>query len=599
MSYFVAVDGEGYTDPDTDIHYYNMMGSSLGSHVVDHNGLRTIDCLRFLLDTKEAAGKGSVLVAFAFSYDVNMMLKDVGKVKLVELWTTGETRWRDYKLEWLPSKSFYIRDVRRKRSVKVYDTFGFFQCSFAKALAGWNVEAPEQLDHMKQSRSRFTPEREAEIIEYCLSECRSLVELMDMLKASLDSVNLPTSSWHGAGAIAAALLRRERVGEHVTPDDEWPEDVRTPIMHAYFGGRTELFQQGEFDTLYGYDIRSAYPAATRKLPSLRGAKFTRVEDHYPTDDVISLHHVRWNTDPRATVQPFPFRNRRQILYPYQGEGWYWSNEVAAALELHPTGIDLIDAWVLEPATDARPFAFIDPIYEERARLKREGHFGHQSYKLAINALYGKLAQGMGHKGRTPPYRSYVWAGYITAATRAAMLRVACEDVAMICTDGIYFTSPQPIIESDELGGWEASLVTDAFIAQPGIYEGRGEKGEVKRSRGVFAKEVDFDDLREGYRELGPYYISRLKTTRFKGLGTAMVERSFRTWRRWCTSERKISLYPSRKYLEDDEARPVRHSAPSGLPGIISTAYDPKRSGMDAPGMVDFIQALEQPMREEV
>ena len=594
---FIAVDGEGYTVQETGAHVYHMMASSLGSSVVDPAGLRTVDCFKFLLDTKQHA-KDAVLVGFAINYDVNMMLKDVGRVRLVELWKEGETRWRDYKITYLPSKFIAIKCYRTKRSVKVYDTFGFFQCSFAKALAGWDVPAPEQLDHMKASRSGFTVEQEAEILEYCLSECRALVDLMNALKASLDSVELKPRGWHGAGAIAGALLGRQGVKEHVQPDTEYG-DVQQAIMHAYFGGRTELFQQGAFPTLYGYDIRSAYPAAMRSMPSLRGASMVHDRNHVPTADVISLHHVRWGTDPTAPIQPFPFRNRRQIIYPYQGEGYYWSCEVEAAIAIHGAAIEVLDGWVLKTPTEAKPFDFIDPIYEFRAQLKRDGHFGHQSLKLAINALYGKLAQGMGWKDELPPYRSYIWAGWITAMTRATMLRIASPDVAMICTDGIYFTTPQALKTSDELGGLEASELTDAFIAQPGIYEGHTPKGEVTRSRGVFAKEVNFADLRKGYEDDGPYYVSRFATTRFEGLGTAITKRNFKTWRRWIESERVISLYPSRKFVEDDEARPVRHVAPSGFPGTLSTVYEPKRSGMDAPGMADFLQALEQPMREEV
>lgn len=594
---FIAVDGEGYTDDESGVHYYHMMASSIGSSIVDPNGLRTVDCFKFLLGLKDYA-PNAIIVGFAVNYDINMMLKDVGRVKLVELWVEGETRWRDYKITYLPSKFFGIKCYKTKRSVRVYDTFGFFQCSFAKALAGWSVPAPEQLDHMKASRSSFTAAREAEILEYCQSECNALVNLMDQLDGSLQSVGLNPSGWHGAGAIAGALLGREGVRDHVQPDFMYG-DVQVPIMHAYFGGRTELFQQGAFPALYGYDIRSAYPAAMRALPSLKGAVMCRDPRHVPTSDVISLHHVRWKTDPLAYIQPFPFRNRRQIIYPSQGEGFYWSCEVAAAQAIHGRDIEVLDGWVLDAPEEAKPFSFIDPIYEERARLKREGHFGHQSLKLAINALYGKLAQGMGWRDQDPPYRSYIWAGYITAMTRATMLSLASPDVAMICTDGIYFSQPQDLTESDELGGLEAGVLRDAFIAQPGIYEGRTDKGEVTRSRGVFAKEVDFADLRAGFEEHGPYYVSTIRTTRFEGLGTAMVKRHFRTWRRWIESERRISLYPSRKFLANDDERPVRHVAPSGFPGTLSAAYEKKRSGMDAPGMTDFLQALEQPMREEV
>lgn len=593
---FVALDGEGYTITETGEHIYNMMGSSLGNWVYERNGLRTIDCFEFLFQTKKEAPRKSNFVAFAFNYDVNMILRDLGKSRLIELWIEGETRWRDFRINWLPTKFFQVRDCINRRSVRIYDTFGFFQCSFAKALAGWNVDAPDQLDHMKASRSAFTDDMRDKVAEYCLAECSSLVELMERLKESLHSVGLFPRGWHGAGAIAAALLKREGIEDHVIHDEDLP--LYEPIMHAYFGGRTELFKQGEFENLYGYDIRSAYPAATRELPSLKGSRWVHDKRFVARREVISIHRVKWKTDPACYIQPFPYRYRRSIYYPTEGEGYYWSCEVEAAKRIHGDNIEQLDAWVLDVRCLDRPFNFVDPIYSERARLKREGHLGHQSLKLAINALYGKLAQGVGFQGRLPQFRSYVWAGWITAMCRSRMLGYANENVVMICTDGIYFDKDPGLPESEGLGGLERNHVHNAFIAQPGIYEGRSDEREILRSRGVFAKEIDFEDLRRGFKRNGPYYVSNTDTTRFVGLGSCITLRRFDTWRRWEESRRKISLYPSRKFVLDEDTRPVVHVPPSGFGGV-SEIYVPKKSGLDAPGIIDWIQALEQPTREGV
>jgi len=52
-------------------------------------------------------------------------------------------------------------------------------------------------------------------------------------------------------------------------------DKRSPaveelILRSYFGGRTELFKQGEQASATQYDINSAYAAALRLLPDGRG-----------------------------------------------------------------------------------------------------------------------------------------------------------------------------------------------------------------------------------------------------------------------------------------------------------------------------------------
>jgi hypothetical protein len=581
--------------PDGD-HRYVLLANSLHGNIYNPDGLSTRDCLRFLLDTKTWAGKKSALVGFAFNYDINMMLRDLGKKRLVELWQLGSTRWYDFKLSWIPSKMFTVTEY--KRTARVYDTFGFFQCSFAKALAGWDVPAPEQLDEKKASRSSFTEKDIEEITTYCYGECEALVTLMTRLEESLHSVNLTVKSWVGAGSIAGSLLRREKIHEQVAEDSEFGDEVYDGIMSAYFGGRTELFKQGEFASLQGYDIRSAYPFAMQALPSLVGSSFRLDETGNPNLGQIALCYVRWECDPESPVQPFPVRSKRTIQYPFRGEGWYWSCEVAQALQVHP-GIEIIKCYTLDHP-DKYPFRFINDVYLQRAKLKDEGHFGQQSLKLAINALYGKLAQGIGWEGKTPPFRSYVWAGWITAQTRARMMQLASADpdaVVMICTDGIYFDREQEFHCDNKLGGLEASTITRAFVAQPGIYTGETSAGELVRSRGVFAKEIDFDDLRKGYADKGPYYVSRSNSTRFIGVGACVVTRSFDLWRRWHTAERRLSLYPSKKFIRDDNERPTVHM-PSEGSDSPSEPYEPKRSGMDAPGMLDWIEALDQPLREE-
>lgn len=591
---FIGVDGEGYTIEETGDHIYYMMASSLGNSVYDEAGLSTYSCFRFLLDTKRFAGKNSILVGFAFNYDINNMLRDVAKSHLVELFKTGRTRWRHYRLQWTPNKYFTISDWRKRESVRVYDTFGFFQTSFVKALEGWRIDAPPMIEHMKRRRSDFTPEMAERVLEYCVAECVSLVDLMNALRDSIRSVNLPVSQWHGAGAIAAALLAREGVHNHVQRDSVYG-DLQPSILAAYYGGRSEVFKMGEFPELWGYDIRSAYPAACVELPSMVGASFVKGT---PAPGEIALQYVRWRCDPNSYIMPFPFRHKRVIYYPAEGEGWYWSVEVEAAKAIHGNRIEIIDSFRLEaPNGHIKPLSFVRPIYEERARLKREGHFGHQSYKLAINALYGKLAQGTSFdKRRDPRFRTYVWAGWITATCRARMLSLATPDVVAIATDGIYFDRDPDYECGDGLGELEKGSMRDAFIAQPGIYAGTNSKGEVIKSRGVYPKEIDFRDLREGYRKYGPYYESVRPSTRFVGLGTVLTLRNFSDWRKWREGERRINLHPTRKFVVDPDARPIVHTPPLRVAEGPSEAYTPKTSGIDAPGMVDFIQALEQPTR---
>jgi hypothetical protein len=66
----------------------------------------------------------------------------------------------------------------------------------------------------------------------------------------------------------------------------------------------------------------------------------------------------------------------------------------------------------------RTFDWVEPLYAYRRQLGSSG----QGYplKLAINSLYGKLAQRIGE----PPWRNPLWAGLITARTRALLMDAA-------------------------------------------------------------------------------------------------------------------------------------------------------------------------------
>jgi hypothetical protein len=100
-------------------------------------------------------------------------------------------------------------------------------------------------------------------------------------------------------------------------------------------------------------------------------------------------------------------------------------------------------------------------------------------KLALNSLYGKLAQSIG----AAPYANPIWASLITAMTRAKLGEIIHDpnvcgsefcgsDVVMLATDGVFTINDRPHIPvNKELGGWDHELHDHMFIVQPGVYFG--------------------------------------------------------------------------------------------------------------------------------
>ena len=616
---FGGIDGESFTDADTGEHRYVLLMDSEGESVFAAEGLSTKACLDFVLGRP----RNRIWCAFGLNYDVNMMLRDLSPTRLRELWVTGETRFFNFQLEWIPGKWFQVTDLksvtayrnrngktvaRFTRQTKINEVFGFFQTSFLKALEKWNIgtQDADMIEAMKLGRSSFTPELLQAIRDYCHTECVLLTELMESVRSALVSVDIHCSSWNGAGSVAAAIFKRENVKAHI----QSTEAIQNEVLTAYYGGRTELYTLGKLGAVWQYDIVSAYPYAATYLPSLQGTwHYTDSPDTIMAEvyrDRLDARHgltyVLWEVNAGTVVPPFPHRSKGRITYPLAGRGWYHNIEVQAALDIFgPDQIRPMACWRYQSSNADRPFSFVHALAEQKVRYKREGHAGEKVLKLGINSLYGKLAQGRGYKDTIPPYQCYFWAGYITAHCRSRMLTLAHKagerNVAMIATDGIFFTSDPEFDNGDTFGGLEKNVISDMFTVQPGVYHGYDDGGrEIRKSRGFFAREIDFDSLRTGYEMEGALHVGRYSSTRFVGLGSALSSeaRLDNVWRTWQTSERKLVLWPSVRRVEDIDARPVRLMPVCG-DGSLSEAYTPK--GGYSEDEEEYMQGKDQPLRE--
>lgn len=538
---FLAIDGEATEDD------YTLLAASDNSKVVNlsRGGLSTKQCLDFLLTRP----KRHILVCFGLGYDVNNWLRDVPRDILEHLWEENHCYWGDYRIEWVPGCWFKVKHVYGA-TVTVHEVFRFFQSSFVKALESWNIGQPEEIARMKAERGTFKRVDIEAVTKYCLKECELLVELMNQLRDVCIEVNMVPRKWIGAGALAAGLLNREGMQEHHAYDlDIATDSVATDVvLGAYFAGRIELLHQGVHKAVKTVDIRSAYPAATQDLPSLAGAKLVHRKRFDPTKH--GIWHVSWDYRQNPPlISPFPTRQKQAIYWPSAGTGWYHGVEVAAVIN---AGYDITvhEGWVLKES-GKRPFNWIAPLFAERKRLKEEGRAAEKVVKLGLNSIYGKLAQGYGFNSR-PDWQCYFWAGYITAATRAKVLSAAVRSkgVIMISTDGVFCKQPG-VKPGSDLGGWEFGAVDELFAAQAGVYQGITPEQEILKSRGFFAQEVDYDELREGWETEGANYIHHYDSTRFIGLGVALMRKDFGVWRQWVTERRALILNPERKQLGDN------------------------------------------------
>lgn len=500
---FMAWDGEGYTDKDG-IHRYYLFGCDDGqgfsAHVVNPEGLTHRECFELLLTVGQRSSHINVI--FAGSYDVTMMIHRFPTHVATRITKGLTTHWDGYRFEWFKGKFLKLSDG--VRSIILYDVFTFFATSFVKACEEYLGKSDDidRIAEVKQLRDSFTlDDLERLVMPYWRQELRYLIRLCDTLRQHFRDAHIPVRQWHGPGAVASAVLRQRGIRAHMaTP----PPDVLEASRHAYYGGRFEQFKIGEHTgDVYQYDIRSAYPYAITKLPSLAGVTWRRGQRRKDKINHYGLYQISWETRPSLALgapNPLPWRAQdRSIFYPpIIRNSWYWGIELNDLLHTSDGTLTIHDAWEPQGTGDNYPFQFISEMYHERARMKQEGDPTQLALKLAMNSIYGKLAQSKGARKRQgewqlPAYHQLEWAGWITAYTRT-MIRRAISDIGWqnliaIETDAIYSTTPIPpqgftyIDIGPDLGQWDPDHSDAIMYIQSGVYFKRYGNDWKLKSRG--------------------------------------------------------------------------------------------------------------------
>lgn len=501
---FLGIDGEGI---GRNPHKYVLIGAADEDDnrqwwVENYDGLNTDRSLDFILNLPQHNTK---TFAFAFNYDLTMLLADLPDQKLYLLFHPelrqrhGEeamkgpypVRWNGFEFNMQGTK-FTVRKKSRYRVI--WDIWKFYQASFVNALKEWKVgneELWERMQKMKDARSVFTEAEQDRIRKYCLEECVCMAKLSRKLVEAHEGAGLKLKSFYGAGSTAAAMLTKMGIKEKIVAP---PKDMMPAVARAFFGGRFENSVIGILEEpIFNYDISSAYPYQLCFMPCLLHGKWEYTTDRRELESPLtraSLVHyaLPQSNDVISSWGPFPFREATgSICFPSSsGGGWVWDEEYLQGEKMFPN-VEFIEAWVYKSVCTCTPFNDIPKYYLERLKIGKEGPG--IVIKLGMNSNYGKLAQGVG-KGQ---FNSWVWAGLITSRTRAQLLRAlectAHENVYMMATDGVFsnceLNMPKPkdtgtdieVFDQVEkklvrkpLGGWEKTLIPQGiFIARPGIY----------------------------------------------------------------------------------------------------------------------------------
>lgn len=570
---FVAWDGEGITKPDGS-HVYVMLavsdGNGKGYYLGNPAGLGTYETLSWILE-KAGAFENAIHVIYGGGYDWNMILRDLSYRELGEVYRKKFAEWQGFRLAWRQGKSFYIAKVNDKgekigKGVTIYDCAPFFQCPFVKACddyLGDRFQDRDLIVENKALRSSFTVADIPEVRRYNDAELRNLVLLMTELRERLNKVGLRPARWDGPGAIAAALLTREKVKDAKA---DTPEEVAKAARYAYAGGRFEVIRYGHSDrAAFEYDINSAYPAALRFVPNLAKGEW-RYHSSDPGPLPFALYHLRVSGKDLSVPGPLFRRDPKgNICYPRKVTGWYWSPEYDVTKEWAAQGwgsVEVLGCWeFVESDPNNRPFDFIDGLFNKRRALKKARDGAHVGIKLGLNSLYGKLAQQVGwerkHDGslRIPPFHQLEWAGFTTSYARATVMRAALTNMRAVIafeTDAIFTSEPLDVPIGSALGEFESVEFSNLTYLQSGLYFGELVNGEqVNKTRGVDRGSLTRSEcIAAMAAPMASDRFAEASLTRFVGAGIALSQ-SFKRWRRWETMHKRIALTPQGKRVHLD------------------------------------------------
>ena len=562
---FIGIDGEATRNGND---YCLLSCGTESLYHPDGSILGLEEIFSFLYDQYKKHPK-AIFVGFFLAYDFTKWLQHLPEERARMLFTPEgiarrqrkkypgmpfAVRYQRWEFDILGMKRFKLRPhnpyrKRRKddsdsRSGWMYicDAGPFFQASFLKVIERDPKKWPdgficteaeyEQIRIGKEKRASAS--LDADMIRYNLLEIEILARLMTVYRDGLNQIGirLSKSQWFGPGQVASKWLHQHKgtIPSRDTREQVIPGFAHKTATAAYYGGWFEIFMHGTISgKTYQYDINSAYPSEIEKLPCILHGTWRQGVGKPPGDATITFATVRMHSLDRF-VGAMPYRDKDgHISRPSYVQGTYWDREIKASVRTLRATVDEWISWTAfyQECECPPPLRDIRTLYERRLVVGKETTQG-KAYKLTYNSPYGKFAESVGDD---PLWSNPVYASLITAGTRVRILDVIAthptrtKDLAMVATDGIYFTREHPgIVPSKLLGEWSREVKNTITLVMPGMYwdnEQRlaeGPNGTI-RSRGMPARTLrpylpEFERLFEVAGQKLDRSISRKKLNTF-------------------------------------------------------------------------------------
>ena len=519
---FVGVDGEGVTLADG-THRYVLLG--VGEQQIENpDGLLWEECFEFLWSQFRTGP--TAYTGFFLGYDFVQMLRGLREER-ARMLLTAEGRAKrapnpakgkgkrvvpfpvecaGWEFDILGTKRLKIRKKGSKRWMYICDTGPFFQKSFLAVIdpKEWSdpVVTQEQYDRLVAGKGkRGTAVLDDDMRRYNREENDALSTVLGRLDDGLRSlgIELAPGQWFGPGQAASAWLQTRAVTAE-TLHRVVPSGALEAARASYFGGWFEIMAHGIVPGVtYEYDINSAYPYIISTLPCLEHGRWEHNANYHDDGNrSVSIIRAAVSGAGRHVGSMLHRDDSGNISRPARTEGWYWEDELDAAVRAGVVErVDEMERWTYLPCDCPPPLREVRDIYDLRRRIGKKTPLG-IACKLVPNSLYGKFAQSIG----SPEYGNPVYASLITSGCRRMILDAIAthpkgtRDVVMVATDGVYFRSAHPDLPcTGALGDWDANDKANLTLFKPGVYWDDAARASVAageapvfKARGVNARD---------------------------------------------------------------------------------------------------------------
>lgn len=473
------------------------------------------DIVKFLMMPK----RPTIYFTWNLRFDTQAILKWLPTDKIIEIWNNQAKNVQVGKNEYVNYiNNKYLKITKNQKRVKLYDLAQFYGHQHlddvAKRYLGVNkvdngrwIEVNNKVESGEMSYEEgleYLKYGVSVIGHYCRVDSELTYKLGMFIKQTFNKLNIPFDNPMSQAKISENYQRLKGGYPKIFNGLEELEEV---AKESYYGGIFSTLKKGYFnETLYDYDINSAYPNVMKDLPNWSNGRFIKFEgDHYRPEGSYGWYWCCYDCEWMPYVASDKYEpiseeikeynqtfdmvyNNRLIVYP-KGlrRGWITKAEYDF-LKKNGFKVKLLCGveWVRESDKYDNPFGWVEKIYYERLKIKKENKEDIRQHclKILINSLYGKTAQ-QEPRGRLT---NFFYASYITGLTRLKILEVVLkhkDHIISIDTDGILTDREIKGLKiSDQLGEWSYEEYDRGLIVGSGVKQlWKGETYKTK-ARGI-------------------------------------------------------------------------------------------------------------------